>query len=314
MNTIKNLLFILTVGALAASCSKASYRKTPGGMPYQLFKSGDTQQVKVGNFIKLSFAQKINDSVYFTTEGKMPIYIPVLAQTTSYDISEIWAKLHLGDSVATTQMMDTFIKRMPPGSIPPQFKKGDRILTYAKVLGIFTSDSAQVADKMKEEKNFQAAEVASIQKYLNDKKITTQRTKSGAFVEIINPGNGNLADSGKYVSVNYTGTTFDGKKFDSNTDSAFNHVQPYSFTVGIGEMIKGFDEAVSLLRPGGSAKVYIPSMLAYGERPPQGSPIRPYEKLIFEIAIVDLKDKAPAQPPMHTQPQPQKVDAPQPNK
>ncbi|HNU15199.1 MAG TPA: hypothetical protein PKI55_12140, partial [Chitinophagaceae bacterium] len=69
MNTIKNLLFILTVGALAASCSKASYRKTPGGMPYQLFKSGDTQQVKVGNFIKLSFAQKINDSVYFTTEG-----------------------------------------------------------------------------------------------------------------------------------------------------------------------------------------------------------------------------------------------------
>ena len=263
-------------------------------MPYQLFASGDTQQVKVGNFIKVSITQKINDSVYFSTAGKLPVYMPVIAQSSPYDISEVWTKLHLGDSVVSTQMMDTFIKRMPPGQIPPQFKKGDRILTYVKILGIFTSDSAKSVDEEKVRTAFAQNEIQAVEAFIKSKNISTVKTPSGAFVEIINPGTGNLIDSGKYVSVNYTGTTFEGKKFDSNTDSAFNHVQPLSFTVGAGQMIKGFDEAMKFMKPGGSAKVYMPSMLGYGAAPPPGSTvIKPYENLIFEFTVTDVKDKAP---------------------
>ncbi len=304
MNTIKNLLLIITVGALVASCSKATYRKTPGGMPYQLFASGDTQQVKVGNFIKVSITQKINDSVYFSTAGKLPVYMPVIAQSSPYDISEVWTKLHLGDSVVSTQMMDTFIKRMPPGQIPPQFKKGDRILTYVKILGIFTSDSAKSVDEEKVRTAFAQNEIQAVEAFVKSKNISTVKTPSGAFVEIINPGTGNLIDSGKYVSVNHTGTTFEGKKFDSNTDSAFNHVQPLSFTVGAGQMIKGFDEAMKFMKPGGSAKVYMPSILGYGATPPPGSTvIKPYENLIFEFTITDVKDKAPETANMPGQPE-----------
>ncbi len=314
MNTIKNLLLIATAGALVTSCSQGTYRKTPGGMPYQVFKGKDTQQVRQGNIIKVSFTQKINDSIYFTTAGKVPAYIPVGPRSNPYDMTEVLPTLHLGDSVVMTQMMDTFMKRLPAGSLPPHFKKGDRIITNIKVLGIFQSDSAMLVDREKEQKLFAAGENAVVEKYLKEKNISTQKTKSGAYVQIINEGSGNLIDSGKYVSVNYTGTTFEGKKFDSNTDSAFNHVGPYSFTVGAREMIKGFDEAVNLMKLGGSAKVFIPSLLGYAENPPPGSPLKPYENLIFEIAVVDVKDKAPAQPPMPPAPQPQKVDAPQPKK
>ena len=106
-------------------------------MPYQLIRSKDTQQARIGSYIKLTLTQKINDSVYFTTGNRLPIYIPVPPQSQPYDISELWTTLHRGDSVIATQMMDTFLKRLPAGNLPPEFKKGDRIITYIKVLGIF---------------------------------------------------------------------------------------------------------------------------------------------------------------------------------
>ncbi len=62
-------------------------------------------------------------------------------------------------------------------------------------------------------------------------------------------------------------------------------------------MIRGFDEAVQLMNKGMVGKVYIPGMLAYG---PQGNPpkIKPYEHLIFDLEIMDIRDKAPEQPAM----------------
>ncbi|MBI5370679.1 MAG: FKBP-type peptidyl-prolyl cis-trans isomerase [Sphingobacteriales bacterium] len=312
MNKIKNLSFLLIAASVLVSCGKAVYKKTPGGMPYQLFAGKDTQAARVGNFLKVNLTQKINDSVYYSTIGNIPLYIPITGQSNPYDISELWMKLHTGDSLVATQMMDTFIRRLPAGSLPPHFKKGDRIMTYVKVLGIFTNDSTKFLDEQKARTAFAEAEVATVRQYVESLKIDAQKTTSGAFVQVINPGTGNLIDSGNYVTVNYTGTTFKGVKFDSNEDSSFRHVQPMSFTVGNqGEMIKGFDEAMRYLRPGGSAKVFVPSLLAYGGNPPPGSTvIKPYENLIFDLKVLDVKEKAPAPPaaPGH----PQKIDAPQP--
>ena len=93
--------------------------------------------------------------------------------------------------------------------------------------------------------------------------------------------------------VNYTGKTFEGKVFDSNTDTTFKHVEPLRFSVGVGQMIKGFDEAMPYLRKGGKGKIYIPSLLGYGAAPPPGGPIKPYDHLIFEVEITDVQAKAP---------------------
>lgn len=307
MSTFKKLMLFLFAGMLIAGCNRVSHRKTPGGMPYQLYAGKGTQKIYAGNVIKVNLTQKIKDSVYFTTEGKMPVYIPV-NQVNPYDISEVWTKLKVGDSIVATQMMDTFIKRMPQ-NIPPEFKKGDRIITYVKVLGVFTSDSAATADETKGKKEWLDNEITFVGKYLTEKKISAQKTPSGAYIQIIDPGTGNTVDSGKYVTVNYTGTSFSGKRFDSNTDTAFHHVGPYGYTAG-GGMIKGFDEAVRMMKKGATAKVYIPSMLGYGPNPT--SPlIKPFEHLIFDLAIVDIKDAAPVQPAPPV-PQPQKVDATQP--
>lgn len=311
MKKIKNLLWVMLAGAgMLAACGKTSYKKTPGGMPYQLFRSKDTQQVRNGSFVKLALVQKINDSVLFTTEKGLPVYLLISNQERPYDIAELWTSLHLGDSLITTQMMDTFIKRSPE-SIPKEFKNGDRIITHVKVLEIFATDSLARADEEKLKNQIATAEIAEVEKYLADKKITAQKTPSGAYLQIIQPGTGNTPEAGNIVSVNYTGSSWSGVKFDSNTDSAFGHVEPYTFPAGQGRMIKGFDEAVLMMQKGAKVKVYIPSMLAYG---PAGNPpkIKPFENLIFDLELIDIQKAGTDQRPMP--PSLQKVDVPQPKK
>lgn len=304
MNKFKLMAAVLVTGLLLTACDKATYKKTPGGMPYQVFAGKDTLTAKAGQYLKINLSQKIKDSVYYDTYGNIPLYIQVRETAQPYDLSELWAKLHVGDSVVATQLMDTFIKRSPPGSIPPEFKKGDRIQTYMKVLGIFANDSLKTADENKEKEQYAVMEIAAVEKFVADKKISTQKTPSGVLVEVMTPGTGNLIDSGKYVSLDYTGTTFKGVKFDSNIDPAFGHVQPLSFTVGNKEMIKGFDEAMLFLRPGATARIYVPSLLAYGATPPRGA-IKPFENLIFELKVTDVKDQAPPPPPPPAPNQPQ---------
>ncbi|MBK6935693.1 MAG: FKBP-type peptidyl-prolyl cis-trans isomerase [Chitinophagaceae bacterium] len=291
MKTTKVLFLLAAAAIVIASCGKASYKKTPGGMPYQIFRCKDTQKVKVGDFIKASYIYMVKDSIFFTTANSMPVYIPVMEQTQPYDISEVWTSLKLGDSIVATQMIDTFIKRMPDG-IPPQYKKGDRIRIFAKVLGIFKNDSLKNIDEQKERTAFMVKEVEVVGKYIKDNKIAAQKTPSGAFVEISKPGTGNAIDSGKYVSVMYTGTSFSGKKFDSNIDTAFHHTEPLSFVVGAGQMIKGFDEGIRMMTMGSSGRIFIPSMLGYGPQP-GGPNIKPYEHLIFDVQVVDVKDAPP---------------------
>jgi FKBP-type peptidyl-prolyl cis-trans isomerase FkpA len=304
MNTMKKLLLILFSAAAIVGCTKASYKKTPGGMPYQVYKGKGTQQIRTGNFVKVQLTQKIKDSVYFTTVGKLPIFLQVTENPQPYDLGELWTSLRVGDSVVATQMMDTFIKRAPQ-NIAPQFKKGDRIITYIKVLGVFANDSLARIDDQQSKKEWMDNEIKFVEHYLADKKIPAQKTRSGAFVQTISPGTGNLIDSGKYVTVNYTGRTFAGVEFDSNTDTAFHHTEPYSFVVMSGSMIKGFDEAMTLMRLGGVAKVYIPSLLAYGPSPT--SPlIKPYENLVFDIEIKNVQDKEPVARNVPGMPIPQK--------
>lgn len=301
MKAIKILVSLCMAALLVSSCNKVTYRKTAGGLPYKLFAGkGDGRKIQVGNFLKLTLTQEIKDSVTFTTADKMPLYLRVMETPVPYDISELWTKLHKGDSIVATQMLDTFIKRNP-ASIPPQYKNGDQIKYYIKILDVFTSDSAAQADEKNMKDGILKEEVAAMEKYLNSKNITAVKTASGAFVQITNPGTGAQVDSGKYVSVRYKGTAFDTHKvFDSNMDTTAGGKPLLSFTIGSGEMIRGFDEGLRTLKVGGSGTIYIPALLAFGATPGTEN-IKPFEAVIFDVVVASLQDKAPPPPPQMQQ-------------
>lgn len=103
--------------------------------------------------------------------------------------------------------------------------------------------------------------------------------------EDITVGNGNEAKSGQSVTVNYLGTLTDGKKFDSSYDRK----EPFTFTLGAGEVIKGWDEGVAGMKAGGKRRLTIPPELGYGAVA-QGS-IPANSTLIFEIELLGIKDQ-----------------------
>lgn len=295
---MKRLLYFVLIISLATGCENNVYRKTPGGMPYKIFKSGDSTRVTYGDIVKVNFTRKIKDSVHYSTYNTLPAYIPVSERTIPYDLSEIWTKLKKGDSVVTIQLIDTFIRRNPmhPDFLSGKYKKGDKITINLKILDVFPGDSAAMADEAKEKEKWLTKEKQVVSNYIKENNINATQTANGVYVQILEQGSGPKIDSGKYVTLNYTGSTFDGKVFDSNTDSTFRHFGPLSFTTAMREMIPGFDEGVQMLNKGAHAKIYVPSTLGYGANPNPASGLKPYENLVFEVKILDVQDKAPAPP------------------
>ena len=108
--------------------------------------------------------------------------------------------------------------------------------------------------------------------------------KSGLKYVDIEVGEGPAAVSGKEVTVHYTGTFPNGKKFDSSRDRN----EPFAFQLGAGHVIKGWDEGVAGMRIGGKRKLYIPSNLAYGKRG-AGSVIPPDAVLHFDVELLGVE-------------------------
>jgi len=110
------------------------------------------------------------------------------------------------------------------------------------------------------------------------------KTASGLRYKMIQKGNGKEAQNGKKVSVHYEGSLENGKVFDSS----YKRKNPIEFTLGVGQVIEGWDEGIAMLKVGDKARFVIPSYLGYGERG-AGGVIPPDATLIFDVELMDVK-------------------------
>ena len=110
------------------------------------------------------------------------------------------------------------------------------------------------------------------------------KTESGLYYKILEKGNGTKAQKGKTVSVHYEGKLENGQVFDSS----YKRNQPIEFSLGVGQVISGWDEGISLLNVGDKARFVIPPHLGYGTRG-AGGVIPPNAVLVFDVELKNVK-------------------------
>lgn len=316
-----HLLLLLTVAvSTVISCNDLDFKRTDSGVLYKLYPSKGSKDslIKPGQIVKFNVINKLNDSVLFTSYGKMPEFFKVpAAGKARYSPVDIFTHLRKGDSVVVVTMADSMLNKGAAGQLPPGTKMGDRFTTIFKVLEVFNNDSLartdydaeskrdeprrlreQAEEKAKVEKQLREKfqqeledarqsgevdkELKSMEEYLAARKINAQKTGMGVFVEIQKQGDGPVVDSGKVVTVKYT-----GRKLE--TDSVFES-NSYKFVLGQMQVIPGWDQGLKVFKKGGKGVLFIPGFLAYGKKVQPGSIFKPNEPLIFDVEIMDVKD------------------------
>lgn len=125
----------------------------------------------------------------------------------------------------------------------------------------------------------------AIEKYIKKKGYkNVQVTETGLHYVVTKEGTGRLPRVNDVVTVDYVGTLLNGEKFDSSYDAG----KPINFTLGVGQVIKGWDEAFALLPVGSEAVLMIPSNLAYGTRG-SGDKIGPSQVIVFEVVLINAQ-------------------------
>lgn len=296
-------LLAAIISIVGISCDMAGFKKTKSGLSYKIFPgSGNKEKptLRPGSIVKFNYQMTINDSVLASSYETVPGYDMVDSNPRPHDFAEILSQLRIGDSAVTYQFSDTLAK-LNPGQMPPFLKKGSKIKMTIKVLDTIANGMAGVQeDAMKEEMALTAREVKGIERYIALKKINAKKLNN-VYVEVISKGDGPAADSGKYVGIKYTGYTLEGKYFDSNVDSTKQEqkhpMETFYFFAKQGGAINGMLEGVTAFNKGGKGKLIIPSTFAYG-RQGGGAVIKPYQTLVFDIEVVDVKDSTFQAPPM----------------
>lgn len=118
----------------------------------------------------------------------------------------------------------------------------------------------------------------------NEETENTEEATMGLEIKVLKEGTGDQeAKSGDFVKVHYTGTLEDGTKFDSSVDRG----EPFEFTLGVGQVIQGWDQGVAGMKIGEKRKLTIPPELGYGDSG-AGSVIPPNAVLIFEVELLEI--------------------------
>lgn len=268
-----------------SSCGK-KMQTTQNGINYRIIESSDTARlITKGDLMMIQMVGIVpmadslggkDTSIFDSYKIGKAYYIPA-DETT---LKDVFMMLHKGDSAEFEVSADTlFMKSF--GQLTPGFlKKNSLIHFYVKVENIYNQNELEVMKAEDRAKSMMKDSVEAASYLANLTNV--QSTASGLKYVITKPSNGTKPKAGQEVSMLYRGLLLNGTKFDENQDE----VNPFKFTVGMRQVISGWDEGVMLLHEGEEAKFIIPSRLAYGEQ--GGGPIPPNSTLIFDVKLLKV--------------------------
>ncbi len=305
---LRNLGKAALLVALVAACGKNRQQVTQNGLKYQIHEQTEgTRKGKVGDILTMHLTlMNDKDSVLRDTHKEgAPFQMLLQVPPFKGSYEEGLTLLGKGDSATFYVSADSlFTRAMQP--LPPGVRKGTDIGIAVKVVNVQSEEEYRKTQAAEFEKQ-KGIDTKIIDNYVAKNNLTgkTQKTESGVYYVVTQPGAGPTPTRGDLVSVQYTGKLLDGKVFDSSLTNPQAGGKPVQFPVGVGQVIPGWEEGVMKMHKGEKATLIIPSTLAYGPRGNRG--IAPNSVLLFDIELVDIQKGQPGgmgQPGM-PQPQPQ---------
>jgi len=255
------ILALLLVFPILQAKSKKGFVTTDSGLKYKITKKGKGIQPKPGDRVQVHYTGKLQNGIVFDSSisRRKPFEFELGAGRVIKGWEEGIALLHEGDKA-------TLI-------IPPELGYG------SKKVGKIPANSTIIFDV----ELVKVIPKPQIKPFDIEGKPTIYSSSGIKFI-IVEAGEGESPKKGQTVVVNYTGYLPNGTMFDSS----FSRGKPFEFKLGVGQVIKGWDEGVSFMKKGGKIRFIIPWKLAYGERgrPPK---IPPKTDLTFDIELLDIK-------------------------
>jgi peptidylprolyl isomerase len=272
----KILITLLSVAALFGCSKNPNVVTLKSGLKYNDVKVGKGTEAKNGDLVELHFKGWIvKDSSNLFSDWSKDSTKKAELIADSYEMTKP-LKFVLGS--------DTFIKGSDEGIVGMK-PGGQRTIIIPSKLAYGPQGMGPIPpnSNIKLVVELIGAKDVVVAKMWDVDSTKFKTTKSGLKYNIIQEGEGDLVSKNKKVTVNYSGYLLDGTKFDSSVERE----EPFTFVVGIGQVIPGWDEGVQLLKKGSKARFIIPPALAYGPRDLGKIPSN--STLIFDVEVVDVE-------------------------
>ena len=236
---------------------------TESGLVYEVIEPGEGPAPEPGDVVTIHYTATLEDGteIECTNDGGEPASFPLGQGVVIRGWEEGIALMKEGEKAKLV--------------MPPELAFGDQ----SGAGGLVPPNSTLIFE----------VELISIQTGAPDAPTTVKEadyvtTESGLKYNDFVVGEGASPETGQTVTVHYTGWLEDGTKFDSSLDRG----QPFTFTIGMRQVIAGWDEGVATMKVGGKRQLVIPSELGYGEQG-AGAVIPPNATLIFEVELLDVQ-------------------------
>jgi FKBP-type peptidyl-prolyl cis-trans isomerase FkpA len=277
MNVKISLAFLAISSALFSCSGKIS--ETPEGDRFEILSKGSgSKKIQDGDMLTLDMKISTSvDSVFRNTwkEGT-PIQVPARKGEFRGSFENALFYLSEGDSATVFINADTLFAQLGQ-TLPTGVPEHSDLRFLVKIQKVQTMEEYQKAQDDK-----RANEATIIDSFVSEKYPKAEKMDNGMYVLTEKAGNGATPVQGDVVSVSYVGKFFDGNVFDENN--------PFSFPVGVGRVIPGWDFALMSMKVGQKSTFIIPSGLAYGEMG-AGATIAPFTPLVFDIELFEIEKK-----------------------
>lgn len=291
---LKKIVSCFVVIVFLSACTKSNllegYNREDGGYYYKLLSLGDGNDHPQLNDVLVTDAvmKTQSDSVFWDTshDGVNGFYISLDTEKLIGSHHNQFLKLVEGDSVSFLIKPSIFF-RLYFDTIVPDFCKNDSLIKLdLKINEVITKAeylSIKENSEFKEINDTELQELEAIDCYLQQNNINIQPDQFGIYTLEKNGGNSEKVSIGKKVKISFSGTFLDGRQIgNSNQEMEFIYGTP-------DQIIKGLNIVIGSLKKGETAKIIVPSRLAFGESGSSNGSIPPYTSLVFKVKIIDIK-------------------------